>query len=123
MDTHLAQGQRTESRIFVLRGHRVMPDADLAKLYGVTVKALTLERASRAGSFTGSGISSVAARPIYLAAIAKKAATPSRTSSAIAWALLGTPVVSHSANVSQFQLRASYLRGLRANSSKRARTR
>jgi hypothetical protein len=40
MDTHLAQGQRIESHIFVLRGHRVMLDADLAKLYGVTVKAL-----------------------------------------------------------------------------------
>jgi len=34
MDTHLAQGQRIESHIFVLRGHRVMLDADLAKLYG-----------------------------------------------------------------------------------------
>src|SRR6267378_3594743 len=40
MDTHLAQGQRIESHIFVLRGHRVMLDADLAKLYGVAVKAL-----------------------------------------------------------------------------------
>ena len=40
MDTHLAQGQRIESRIFVIRGHRVMLDADLANLYGVTVKAL-----------------------------------------------------------------------------------
>src|SRR5712664_3056747 len=40
MDTHLAQRQRIESHIFVLRGHRLMLDADLAKLYGVTVKAL-----------------------------------------------------------------------------------
>jgi len=28
MDTHLAQGQRIESHIFVLRGHRAMLDAD-----------------------------------------------------------------------------------------------
>jgi hypothetical protein len=29
-----------EARIFVVRGHRVMLDADLAKLYGVQVKAI-----------------------------------------------------------------------------------
>jgi hypothetical protein len=29
-----------ESRIFVLRGHRVMLDRDLAELYGVQTKAL-----------------------------------------------------------------------------------
>jgi len=29
-----------ESRIFVLRGHRVMLDRDLAELYGVETRAL-----------------------------------------------------------------------------------
>jgi hypothetical protein len=35
-----AADQGIESRIFVLRGQRVMLDADLAKLYRVEVKAL-----------------------------------------------------------------------------------
>jgi ORF6N domain-containing protein len=51
MNTHLAQGQRIESRIFVLRGHRVMLDADLAKLYGVPVKALNQAVKRNAGRF------------------------------------------------------------------------
>jgi len=32
--------QPIESRILVMRGHRVMLDGDLARLYGVEVKAL-----------------------------------------------------------------------------------
>lgn len=32
--------ERIESRIFVLRGHRVMLDRDLAELYGVALKRL-----------------------------------------------------------------------------------
>src|SRR5260221_13032249 len=36
----LSAGQGIESRIFVLRGKRVMLDADLAKLYRVEVRAL-----------------------------------------------------------------------------------
>ena len=33
-------GQAVDTRILVLRGHRVMLDSDLAALYGVQVKAL-----------------------------------------------------------------------------------
>jgi len=36
----LAAVQRIERAILVLRGHRVMLDADLAMLYGVATKAL-----------------------------------------------------------------------------------
>lgn len=37
---HLAPALRVESRILVIRGQRVMIDADLAELYGVPTKAL-----------------------------------------------------------------------------------
>jgi len=37
---NVVPAERIESLIFLLRGHRVMPDADLAELYGVETKAL-----------------------------------------------------------------------------------
>ena len=37
---NLVPTERTESLIFLLRGHKVMLDADLAELYGVETKAL-----------------------------------------------------------------------------------
>jgi hypothetical protein len=40
MGTEPAKGQSIESRILVVRGQRVMLDAELAKLYGVEVRAL-----------------------------------------------------------------------------------
>src|SRR5215470_18035155 len=38
--TALVPVERVESRILLIRGHRVMIDADLAELYGVTTKRL-----------------------------------------------------------------------------------
>jgi hypothetical protein len=40
MEIETGKGQSIESRILVIRGQRVMLDAELAKLYGVEVKAL-----------------------------------------------------------------------------------
>jgi ORF6N domain len=40
MEAKRAKGQSIESRILVVRGQRVMLDAELAKLYGIEVKAL-----------------------------------------------------------------------------------
>jgi hypothetical protein len=48
-----AAGQGIESRIFVLRGQRVMLDADLAKLYRVEVKALNQAVKRNAERFPG----------------------------------------------------------------------
>lgn len=36
----IALVERIESRIFLIRGHKVMLDSDLAELYGVTTKRL-----------------------------------------------------------------------------------
>jgi len=43
-ERHLLLVKPVESRIVILRGHKVMLDSELAELYGVRVKAL--ERAS-----------------------------------------------------------------------------
>ena len=40
MEADPGKGQSIESRILVVRGHRVMLDTELARLYGVQVKAL-----------------------------------------------------------------------------------
>ncbi|MDP3773885.1 MAG: ORF6N domain-containing protein [Gemmatimonadales bacterium] len=45
-DSELAQVERIDSAIHLVRGHRVMLDADLAALYGVTTKRLN-ERVKR----------------------------------------------------------------------------
>lgn len=39
--TAIILSERIEARIFMIRGHKVMLDADLAELYGVETKALT----------------------------------------------------------------------------------
>ena len=39
--TKLIPHEQIEKRIFLLRGHKVMLDSDLAELYGVQTKALT----------------------------------------------------------------------------------
>ncbi len=45
--------RRVESRILVLRGHRVIPDADLAELYGVEVKRLNQQVKRNIDRFPG----------------------------------------------------------------------
>ena len=39
-DSHLTPVERIEKAIYLIRGEKVMLDADLAKLYGVTTKRL-----------------------------------------------------------------------------------
>ena len=38
--TAIVLARRVDSRIFILRGHKVILDSDLAELYGVSVKRL-----------------------------------------------------------------------------------
>ena len=38
--TSIVPAERIESRILLIRGHRVMLDSDLAEVYGTTTKAL-----------------------------------------------------------------------------------
>src|SRR5437870_10341817 len=45
--------RRVESRILVLRGHRVILDADLAELYGVEVKRLNQQVKRNIDRFPG----------------------------------------------------------------------
>jgi hypothetical protein len=42
-------GQAVDAHILVLRGHRVMPDSDLAELYGVEVRALNQAHQAQPG--------------------------------------------------------------------------
>ena len=49
---------RIEARIHVIRGERVMLDADLAALYGVTTAALNLAVRRNAGAFRSISCSS-----------------------------------------------------------------
>lgn len=51
MATSQVSSTAIESRIFLLRGHRVMLDADLARLYGVAVKAPNQAVKRNAGRF------------------------------------------------------------------------
>jgi hypothetical protein len=40
MDSKILSPEQIAGRIFIIRGHRVMLDSDLAQLYGVTTKQL-----------------------------------------------------------------------------------
>jgi hypothetical protein len=59
-----AAGQGIESRILVLRGQRVMLDIDLAKLYGVEVRALKQAVKRNAERFPGDFVFQLSSREI-----------------------------------------------------------
>jgi len=52
-DASIVPSQRIESRIFFVRGRKVMLDADLAELYGVTTKRLNEQVKRNASRFPG----------------------------------------------------------------------